>query len=230
MQPFSPNPVVVDTGAVGAGNSRYFSLALSEKTGSRQLLGIPWDSSGKQLNSQTWLDSAFGIGKTVLSGVTAVCGLDAVFSSGSGSVQVVVLVERGGKDEVHLVTRSKTGTTTSVLVVASKKSFGTCRRGYSGVRLVNTPGTSTIMVADTPTNASAESTIELYSASQTPKYLGDVGQAELFPTDSGSATGPGNALAWRGMSAAARTDSATMFAVEHLLSKQRTIAIYSRVF
>jgi hypothetical protein len=222
-------PVLVDTGSVAQDGTRYWALALTEKAADRQLWALPFDAAGAEKSPVAWLDSASGVGATVLGGTSAVCGLDAAYDAGSGEVVATVVVRQGGDDVVYLVRFGDAGATAPV-VVAQKASAGDCRQGLAAARVSVGQGELLVSVYDAIAALPTLGSAGLYSVTgSSVQSVSIPSPVDASTTDSAAAGGPTNNLAARGLSAPLVAGDAVGFVHEGTSAGGKQVITWSSV-
>ena len=162
----------------------------------------------------------------VFAGVTAVCSLDAAVDD-KGTLGVVVVTRKGGKDEVTLITRAADGTTAATPVKTAVASKGDCRVGVAGARVSSVGtgfATSSYTVNTTPFPQLGE--VDLYVGTGNSKP--SMGAFTAGTLDTAPSGGPANSLARRGLTrilATSPTASVSVEAVDD--SSQRRLLLWT---
>jgi hypothetical protein len=125
------HPVIVDTGKVGA--SRYYVVGMTKKSGGT-LWAQPLSDAGKESDEETWATAA-----KELAGVTAVCGIDAVWNPKAQEVGVVLVVRKGKSSEVWVLRKGAGAVSGPVVVATVATEVESCEFGLTAARLLALP-------------------------------------------------------------------------------------------
>jgi hypothetical protein len=208
------HPVLVDTQKVGA--SRYWALAVTKKP---ELWAKPiGDDGGADVTAETWATAA-----KELAGVTAVCGIDAVWNPKAQEVGVVLVVRKDGKSAVWLV-RKGSGAAVVSEVKKDDVPSTSCEDGWNAVR-IGASSTGDFVVVWRSQSAGGV-TGPGYWALLTG---GTTAKSGVLPVSAVTATDDGtSALAWRGLGDVSESGGGVMVnALESLSDKKRTVQVYS---
>jgi len=235
------HPVVVDLGKAAV-KTRYWTLALAEKAApaTRYLWAQAMDKVGVADDPILWQTGVVATPGTTsdFNGITAVCSLDAA-ADANGAVGAVVVVRRGGKDELLFVSRSGDGLKT---VVSSLKTSGSgldCRTGLSAARVVSA-GAGSWVVATYSGNGGSQTlgTVQVHKVTidlankATAADITPAAFSGLTVATTDSVVGPGfptNALDFRGLADIVAVGGVTRLVIESLdaSSGKHQLLLYS---
>ena len=196
-----PHPLMVDAGASAVAAERFWMIALNEDTSGDPVLRSVWaapisaaGSKGSPVEWSTGTTPGTGSGTGDLKDITAVCAMDASVDAG-GNVGVALVVRRGGKDAVLLVTRASASATGVVTTVKEQASSDPgCAIGISAVRIAGrASGDFVVEWLDStgPVDATKGAIWLTSSANNAPLQL-----STLTAWDTDGSAAP---LAWRGL-------------------------------
>jgi hypothetical protein len=210
------HPVLVDTQKPGA--ARYYALAVTNDKGSHGLWAQPLADNGNKGTAETWATAA-----KELAGVTAVCGIDAVWNPKAQEVGVVLVVRKDGKSAVWLV-RKGSGAAVVSEVKKDDVPSTSCEDGWNAVR-IGASSTGDFVVVWRSQSAGGV-TGPGYWALLTG---GTTAKSGVLPVSAVTATDDGtSALAWRGLGDVSESGGGVMVnALESLSDKKRTVQVYS---
>jgi hypothetical protein len=227
-------PVLVDTGSVAQDGTRYWALALTEKSADRQLWALPFDAAGAEKSPVAWLDSASGVGATVLGGTSAVCGLDAAYDAGSGETAVVLSTRLDGgqfdlDDRLELVVFGANGVkqTASIVANGTTATEDACHYGVTAARIARGEGGWHVSYY-APTSAQSSGAPKLaFVADGGAPVSANLAMPAAAGTDADSAASV-PPLAWRGLGdIVVGADGAASVTVEGKQGATRVISMVS---
>ena len=193
------HPVVLDMGTLDP--VRFFAIGMTQKlasgTTTHALWAVPISATGADDSPVEWSKGstpATGTGTGDLKDITAVCAMDASVDA-AGTVGVALVVRRGGKDAVLLVTRAAGAATGVVTTVKEQTSADPgCAIGISAVRIAGRSAGDFVMEwlqSAGPTDVALGGIWLTSSAANAPVQL-----TTLTAWDTDGSAAP---LAWRGL-------------------------------